>query len=107
VKALYPGSFDPWHEGHENILQKAKKVFDVVDVLTITKDIGLLSTWLKDKDYQVIIRGIRNSNDLEFEKSVQYWYEDLGITLPIVYFICDRKLVHISSSAIRSMEGLK
>ena len=28
--AVYPGSFNPWHEGHEDILNKALKVFDRV-----------------------------------------------------------------------------
>lgn len=29
-KCIYPGSFDPWHEGHEDILLKALKAFDHV-----------------------------------------------------------------------------
>jgi len=28
--AIYPGSFNPWHKGHEDILNKAKKIFDRV-----------------------------------------------------------------------------
>jgi cytidyltransferase-like protein len=107
MKALYPGSFNPWHAGHQDVLDKARRLFGEVDVLKVTKDTGLLSTYLKDKDYAVIVRGLRNGQDLEFEKSCQYWYEDLGITIPIVYFITNRNLCHISSSAIRSMDGLK
>ena len=33
-KAIYPGSFNPWHKGHEDILTKALKVFDTVLIAT-------------------------------------------------------------------------
>lgn len=32
-KAIYPGSFDPLHEGHVSIIKKALKLFDVVYVV--------------------------------------------------------------------------
>lgn len=32
-KAIYPGSFDPLHEGHKAIIKKALKLFDVVYVV--------------------------------------------------------------------------
>lgn len=31
--AIYPGSFDPIHEGHINIIEKACKLFDQVNVI--------------------------------------------------------------------------
>jgi pantetheine-phosphate adenylyltransferase len=107
MKALYPGSFNPWHQGHQDILEKAKKVFTHVDTLKVTKEIGLLSEYIKDKGYDIIIRGLRNASDMEYEKNLQYWYEDLGLKIPIVYFICDRNNTHISSSVIRSINELK
>ena len=106
--AIYPGSFNPWHEGHEDVLNKAKKVFDQVHVIKYGVDFqGLLSDYLKGKDYTAIVRGLRNGYDLQYEQNNQYWYEDLGITIPIVYFITDRKLGHISSTTIRAVEDAK
>lgn len=32
-KAIYPGSFDPIHKGHINIIKKAVKLFDYVYVI--------------------------------------------------------------------------
>jgi pantetheine-phosphate adenylyltransferase len=53
-----------------------------------------------------MVRGIRNAQDLEYERATQYHNEDLSCRVPTVYFICDRELVHISSSAIRTLQKL-
>ena len=106
--AIYVGSFNPWHEGHTDVLNKARQIFDYVDVVTYGKDFtGLLSEYLEGKDYVAIVRGLRNGYDLQYEMNQQYWYEDLGIKIPIIYFVTDRKLSHISSSAIREIERAK
>jgi pantetheine-phosphate adenylyltransferase len=139
--AVYPGSFNPWHEGHTDVLLKAKKAFDKIYVAIGTnpeKDskphervaeveraiakavgpaiaydievhlfVGLLADYVKEMEPNAIIRGLRNANDLEFEKTQQYWNEDLGIVAPTFYVVTDRKLSHISSSAIRMLERFK
>jgi pantetheine-phosphate adenylyltransferase len=140
--AIYPGSFNPWHEGHTDVLLKAAKVFKTIYVAigtnpdkemaneserviqverAIEKAVGkgiaygtevhlfrgLLSDYVKEMEPDAIIRGLRNSTDLEFEKTQQYWNEVLGIAIPTFYVITDRKLSHISSSAIRMVEKLK
>lgn len=134
---LYPGSFNPWHEGHSDILRKASYLFDQVIVCTgrnpdktdlnydieklcddfkdaiswknviVDKFDGLLADYAKKVDASAIIRGLRNGHDLQYEMNQQYWNEDLGLTVPIIYFICDRKLSHISSSAIRSLKNIQ
>lgn len=53
-----------------------------------------------------IIRGLRNGHDLQYEMNNQYWNEDVGVKIPFVYFITDRSLAHVSSSAIRSVNKL-
>src|SRR5206468_10307799 len=133
---IYPGSFNPWHEGHADIVTKALKVFDKVLIaqgvnpekpfgsdnipskqtygrfgnkVIVSKFSGLLSDFIRTTDIEIaaIIRGLRNSSDFEFEKTQQYWNEVLVVDVPTVYFISDRKLTHISSSAIRMVEKLK
>lgn len=136
---LYPGSFNPWHKGHEDILNKALSVFETVivavgtnpaksdfggwatlpDFLTspkfpygveATRFRGLLSDFVskynqtnQDK-ITAVIRGLRSGYDLQYEQNMQYWNEDLGLSVPTVYFIADRSLAHISSSAIRQIQ---
>ena len=147
--AIYPGSFNPLHEGHIDVIEKTLRVFDKVIVARginpdkefnlkqdnerfaeyvssvlfdnlphhkhhiISKVTGFVFQGLfKDfidliKQPNVIIKGLRNGRDLEYEKDQQYWNEDLGIEIPTFYIIADRKLAHISSSAIKSIEKFK
>jgi pantetheine-phosphate adenylyltransferase len=132
-KAVYPGSFNPWHEGHMDVLNKALKIFDIVDILighnpeksinplniesieevvknlpvSVFVNFGLLKDVVNISDYSAIIKGLRNTQDFEYEKIQQYWNEDLGIKIPTFYIISDRNLVHISSSAKRILKSFK
>ena len=137
--AIYPGSFNPWHGGHTDVLDKALKIFDRVvvaigsnpekagiasnpsvqffeeeygDRVILLRFNGLLVDFIKELNddgwpIDVVIRGLRNGQDLEFEKTQQYWNEDLGLEIPTVYFVSDRKLSHISSSAIRQIKSIR
>jgi pantetheine-phosphate adenylyltransferase len=67
---------------------------------------GLLADTVKAIKPDGIIRGLRNGYDLEYEINNQYWNEDLGVTVPFVYFITDRKYGHISRTAIRELQSL-
>lgn len=130
--AIYPGSFNPWHQGHDDVLRKAIQVFEKVIIargdnpekyvqgsieklrteincpyVEVVQFSGLLADFVKKVRPSAIIRGLRNSQDLEYEKTQQYWNEDLGIEIPTFYIICDRKLTHISSSAIKIIKEFK
>ena len=139
--AVYPGSFNPWHEGHADVLTKALATFDKVIVargfnpeksnikddacvnpilnrvhppnITVVGNWefvefnGLLKDFVAEVGATAVIKGLRNAKDFQYELEQQYWNEDLGITVPTVYVISDRKHVHLSSSAIRMIERLK
>lgn len=141
--AIYPGSFNPWHEGHTDVLLKTLKIADTVyvaigvnpdkdsnsdvheKVISVERAIekaigkglayrvevhlfsGLLANYVNKYSGDAVIRGLRNGQDFEFEKIQQYWNEDLGMKVPTLYVITDRKLSHISSSAIRAIKKIK
>jgi len=128
--AIYPGSFNPWHKGHSDILNKALKVFDKIIIAIYGEDKHSLNTeWfglylfnklevvkfnkqlLKDvvDKYKpmAIIRGLRNGNDLQYEMNMQYWNEDLGIKIPTVYFVSGRDVSHVSSTIIRELDEIR
>lgn len=129
--AIFPGSFNPWHQAHEHILKQALLVFDKVIVArgvngnkpksdTPLPDLSSYGYRVEVFEFQgtladfshlckahAIIRGLRNVFDFYEEKDNQYWHEDLGLTVPIYYVISSRELCHISSKAVRIVEGLK
>jgi pantetheine-phosphate adenylyltransferase len=134
--AIYAGSFNPWHKGHQSVLDQALKVFDTITILIghnpskdgarvpvrraesleihianprvkVTTFTGLLTTMLKHTICDAQIKGLRNSEDFEYEKIQQYWNEDLGLAIPTFYIIADRNLTHVSSSAIKAIEAIK
>lgn len=147
--AIYPGSFNPYHKGHHDVVMKAisSHLFDKIIIWigkNTSKDCGLvadnivnnfieyynsdipfdwidktpewleiassdllLSEYLKIYPANCVIKGLRNAQDLEYETAQQYWNEDLGVTIPTMFIICDRNLRHISSSAIRGLEKFK
>jgi len=148
---LYPGSFNPWHDGHSDIILKALNIFDKIVVaqaynpdkeidfkeastrftclkgtlfeLCQDHKIDASRLWAVHEDRtllgmlkngfigfpskpQAVIRGLRNGHDLQYEMNQQYWNEDVGVEVPFAYFITDRKLSHVSSSAIRQVQSL-
>ena len=142
-RGLYPGSFNPWHVGHWDVLVKALQIFEEVHIcqmynptkgvakvlpfsalthdelgnkyegreellkrVAITAHGGLLVD-IASANYDAIIRGLRNGSDLQYEQNMQYWNEDLGLKIPVIYFVTDRKLSHISSSALRELDRFK
>ena len=129
---VYPGSFNPFHNGHYDILKKSESVFDKVIVArgmnpeknTFPEDKnispvlyyrqtesfeGLLTDYLSSKEQDAritLIRGLRNGDDLAYEMNQISFMKDLKSNLKVVFFHCDREFEHISSSAIRNLEKI-
>ncbi len=129
--AVFPGSFNPWHEAHEHVLRKALTIFDKVyvargingnkprpdtklpdlsqydDAVEVIEFEGLLAELVSKLKVTAVVRGLRNIFDFYEEKDNQYWHEDLGLTVPIFYVISDRNLSHVSSKAIKIVNQFK
>jgi pantetheine-phosphate adenylyltransferase len=129
---VYAGSFNPFHNGHLNILQKAEKVFDKVivakgtnpekeDQTEVTKPSGilkfrqvenfkgLLTNYVTEKEKHAaitLVRGLRNGDDLAYEVNQLRFMEDMKPGLKVVFIRCDQQFEHISSSAIRNLEKI-
>ena len=124
--AVFPGSFNPFHKGHYNVLQKAEKIFDKVIIaigrnpdkngrsFPIPQSIrnrqieqydGLLTDFVGRLNHDVvIIRGLRNSTDFQYEQNQYRYIQELMPGIKIVNIFCDKEFEHISSSGIRTLE---
>ena len=71
---------------------------------------GLLSDYLNhlnanNENVEVfLIRGLRNGEDLQYEQNQLQFIKEMYPALKTVFFICDKKLEHISSSALRALK---
>ena len=124
--AVFAGSFNPFHKGHYNVLQKAEKLFDKVIVAfgknpdkterswELPKTIanrqlgeyaGLLTDYIDSIGYEVtVVRGLRNSTDFNYEQNQYRYIQELKPDIKIVNIFCDKEFEHISSSGIRTLE---
>lgn len=131
-RGLFPGSFDPFTKGHEVVVKKALKLFDEIVIgvgVNSTKDYmfdidkriehikslfkdepkvrveqynKLTVEFCKDIDAQFIIRGLRDSKDYEYERSIAHMNQSIS-TIETVIFLTDPEFSAISSTIIREI----
>jgi pantetheine-phosphate adenylyltransferase len=131
---VYAGSFNPFHVGHLDILRQAQRVFDHVIIAigsnpdkakeerlpfptnnvalrdaTVVTYSGLLTDYLNSLDFNTedeifLVRGLRNGDDLQYEQNQLQFIEEMFPSVNPVFFICNRKFGHISSSALKSLK---
>lgn len=130
--AIFPGSFNPFTIGHQDIVQRALALFDEV-VIAIghnaqkaqSNDIQqrldtiarlyqneprvrviqyntLTADLARSLGAQFIIRGVRNAIDFEYERSIAQANNDLA-ALETVLLYTKPEYQHISSSLVREL----
>lgn len=74
---------------------------------------GLLSNFLNQIDNEgdgdndvYLIRGLRNGADLQYEQNQIQFLKEMYAGLRVVFFICDKKFEHVSSTAVRALKGV-
>jgi pantetheine-phosphate adenylyltransferase len=131
-KGLFPGSFDPFTKGHEAVVLKSLSLFDEVVIgiginsrknylFELTNRINHIESLFVDfpqihvKTYQKltvdfcneieashIIRGLRDSKDFEYEKSIAHMNQAIS-GIETVFFLTSQEHGAINSSIIREM----
>jgi len=124
--AVFAGSFNPFHKGHYNVLQKAERIFDKVIIAfgknpdksqrtwarpasiqnrQIEEYDGLLTDFVASLGHEVVVvRGLRNSTDFQYEQNQYRYIQELMPGINIINIFCDKEFEHISSSGIRTLE---
>lgn len=130
---IYPGSFDPVTNGHIDIIKRSAKLVDVLIVAILQnnkktslftieeriklieescKDIdniqietfsGLLVDFAKEKNANLIIRGLRALTDFEYEFQMAQMNKHLHSNMETIFLVTDVKYSFLSSSAIKEV----
>ena len=131
MKYMYPGCFDPITNGHIDIIRRASKLADELVVLVMdnrdkkaafslddrvkmvklaTKDInnvavdvyeGLTTDYIAANDIDVIIRGVRNTIDYEYEAGLASIFKTQGVEIESVFLPSNPKYTYLSSTVVR------
>lgn len=133
IKAVFAGSFDPPTNGHLDIIQRASKLFDTIDVvisvnpekkymfseterLNMMKELlkdyknvsthvytGLIVNYAKSVDAKVLIRGVRSTNDFAYEFDLALMNQNLNPEIETVFLQSKEKYAIVKSSSIKQL----
>ena len=131
--AIYPGSFDPVTLGHYDIIERSSKIFDklIVGVLNnsaksplfsveervnMLKDVtshfpnvevqsfaGLLIDFVRSNDANVIVRGLRDITDFEYELQLAQMNRVIAPEIDTLFLTTNLKYAYLSSSMAKEV----
>ena len=131
--AIFPGSFDPFTRGHEAIVEKALHLFDKVIIgigsnvakkgllsvenrKRLIDDIyarnprvearvytGLTGEFAEQMGACAIIRGVRNTTDFEYERTMESTNHRIYPDITTVMLFTPSPVADISSSTVREV----
>lgn len=134
--AVYPGSFDPFTNGHLSILNRGRTIFDKIILavavnpqkkclFTIEERLdmldqvipknwhievdtfdGLLVDYAESRGANAILRGIRAMSDFEYEFQMALMNRRLKRDIQSVFLMTDYKWFYISSTIVKEAASL-
>jgi pantetheine-phosphate adenylyltransferase len=131
--AVCPGSFDPVTNGHIDIIERAAKMFDVIDVAVFnnpnkipmftfeervdmleqaTRHIpnvqiscfsGLLNVYVREVGSNVIVRGLRALTDFEYEFQRALLIKKIDPVIETVFMMTSSEYSYVSSTGVKEL----
>ncbi len=132
-RAVYAGTFDPFTNGHLDIVERALKIFDEVTILVavspskkpfLEKDKrvelleslfkneqkvkvdswgGLIVEYARQNNINSIVRGLRPTGDFEIEFQMASMNRKINHDCDTVFLMTSEKLYYISSSLVKEV----
>jgi pantetheine-phosphate adenylyltransferase len=134
--AIYPGSFDPVHNGHIDVIERAAKLCDRIIVavavnhakdglfsmdervelirqaashipgLEVRSFEGLLVNFVREEGAQAVIRGLRAVSDFEYEFQMALMNRSLDETLETIFLVPSQENIYLSSRIVKEVARL-
>src|SRR3984893_505613 len=135
-RAIYPGSFDPVTNGHLDVIERARKLFDEVivavahndekqalfslqerldllqetaakiDNVRITQLDGLLVEFAVTQKATAVIRGLRAVSDFEFEFQMALMNRKLEASVETIFLMPKEEFTYLSSRLVKEIARL-
>jgi pantetheine-phosphate adenylyltransferase len=135
-RAIYPGSFDPITNGHLDVIERARKLFDEVvvavthndekqplfslndrldllretagkiDNVRIAEFEGLLVEFARNEEAGVVIRGLRAISDFEFEFQMALMNRKLDSAVETIFLMPKEEYTYLSSRIVKEIARL-
>jgi len=135
-RAIYPGSFDPVTNGHLDVIDRARKLFDEVIVAVAHNDQknplftleervrllkstvgrarnvevapldGLLVDFAVRRKATAVIRGLRAISDFEFEFQMALMNRKLEATVETIFLMPKEEYTYLSSRIVKEIARL-
>ena len=128
---VFPGSFDPFTKGHEDVVYQALNLFDHVVIgigvnesksymFDLTKRVqhiqnifvslpvsvepyqGLTVTFAKEKGAQFLIRGLRDSRDFSYERAIAHTNDQIS-GIKSVFLLTRQEFGSINATIVREI----
>ena len=131
-RALFPGSFDPFTLGHQDIVERGVTIFNEIVIgighnadknymfsldqrkmfikqcfqnnpkVKVMDYVGLTIDFCKSINANYLLRGVRNNGDFEFEKAIARTNRELS-EIETVFLLTSVQTSFISSSIVREI----
>ena len=134
---VFPGSFDPVHNGHVDLIERARRLFDVLYIavlyneqkqalfsveerIGLLRDLvgdsdecrvesfsGLLVDYAREKNATAVVRGLRSGADFDYELPMTLMNRRLAPGIDTIFLLPAPEWIYLSSRLTKEVGSLE